>query len=460
VDRLATYRAKRDFSVTAEPSGTEPPPEAGRRFVVQRHRASRLHYDVRFEMDGVLVSWAVPKGPTLDPAARHLAVHVEDHPLGYFDFEGVIPAGEYGGGDVIVWDWGTYELAKGGVEDGDLHLDLAGEKLHGRFVLVHRGRGERDWLLLKKKDDDAVPGWDPEDHPRSVKSGRTNDEVKAAPDATWTRDDDESPTWAPPTEEELAALDGLGATGGWRLGGRRVSLSGLDEPAVPGATTRDLVRYVAAIAPHLLTHLHDRALTEAPGRVPQWVTRRDGGVVVDQPATLAWLANRGTVELRPSLTPLGSDRPSWVVVDLDPGDEASFDDVLVAARLHRTALGHLGVSAAPVVDGHRGIQVWVPVAGRATLAETRAWAESLAGAVGATIPDLAGLIGLAAAPVAPFSPRRRDGAPVAVPIRWDELDDPDLAPDRWTVHTALDRVADVGDPLRPLIGLAQELPRF
>src|SRR5687768_4562380 len=143
-ERLERYRAKRDFSITAEPEGTAAPATDGHRFVVQRHRARRLHYDLRLEAGGVLLSWAVPKGPTLDPDVRRMAVHVEDHPLDYYDFEGVIPAGEYGGGDVIVWDWGTWQLA--GTDDpiaavaaGSLHFDLHGDKLAGRFALVRRG---------------------------------------------------------------------------------------------------------------------------------------------------------------------------------------------------------------------------------------------------------------------------------------------------------------------------------
>ena len=167
------------------------PPEGSQRFVVQRHRATRLHYDLRLEAGGVLISWAVPKGPTLDPKVRRLAVHVEDHALDHFDFEGVIPAGKVGGGDVIVWDWGTWsaddpdlDLAAA-VRGGDVHVDLRGEKLAGRFVLVRRGEqrgGKEQWLLLHKHDDHAVPGWDPEANGRSVKTGRTNEEVAADPD--------------------------------------------------------------------------------------------------------------------------------------------------------------------------------------------------------------------------------------------------------------------------------------
>src|SRR4051812_296543 len=147
-DALAPYRGKRDFSRTPEPAGTaSPAPVADApRYVVQRHRARRLHYDIRLEIDGVLVSWAVPRGPTLDPGVRRAAFHVEDHPIEYFDFEGVIPAGQYGGGDVIVWDAGTWQphARRAGrrvdparaVADGELHLDIRGEKLRGRFALV------------------------------------------------------------------------------------------------------------------------------------------------------------------------------------------------------------------------------------------------------------------------------------------------------------------------------------
>jgi bifunctional non-homologous end joining protein LigD len=189
---LDTYRRKRRFDKTPEPSGRErraPRRTADRRsgrFVVQRHRARRLHYDVRLEIDGVLVSWAVPRGPSLDPAQKRLAIHVEDHPLGYFSFEGVIPRAQYGAGDVIVWDWGRWTLdpetadAATAIEAGQLKVALHGEKLHGGFVFIRtdRERGRREqWLLIHRRDDDAIPDWDAEDHPESVKSGRTNDEL-------------------------------------------------------------------------------------------------------------------------------------------------------------------------------------------------------------------------------------------------------------------------------------------
>ena len=237
---------------------------------MQRHRASHLHYDFRLEADGVLVSWAVPKGPTLDPDVRRLAMHVEDHPLDYYDFEGVIAAGEYGAGDVVVWDWGIWALAEGDdpmaeIAKGDLHFALLGEKLRGRFALVRRGdrRGRNEWMLFKKHDDDAVAGWNPEDHPRSVKSGRSNDEVRDAPAAGWTG----QANWAGPTADELAALDDLGAKGSWTLGGHELRLTNLDKVLFPPRdrrrrpiTKRDLIRHYATMAPAMLPYLADRAV--------------------------------------------------------------------------------------------------------------------------------------------------------------------------------------------------------
>ncbi|HEX5823383.1 MAG TPA: DNA ligase D, partial [Candidatus Limnocylindrales bacterium] len=200
---LEQYRRKRDFDRTPEPAGATTPPAGSGRFVIQRHRATRLHYDFRLEIEGVLVSWAVPKGLTLDSAVRRMAVHVEDHPIEYFDFEGVIPKAQYGAGDVIVWDWGTWEPEAetpdplAAIENGELKFVLQGQKVRGRFTIVRTSRrpgsaattafedDSEQWLLIKKRDADAVTGWDAEDHPQSVKTGRTNDEVKANRDALW-----------------------------------------------------------------------------------------------------------------------------------------------------------------------------------------------------------------------------------------------------------------------------------
>ena len=184
---LVKYRKKRDFTKTAEP-----PPASGKKkkklarsrrpkgaiFVVQKHAASHLHYDFRLELDGALKSWAVPKGPSLNPKQKRLAVEVEDHPIDYAEFEGRIPDGEYGGGDVIVWDRGTWDPppdAKAQIRKGRLEFDLHGEKLRGRWVLV-RTRGESrqpQWLLIKRTDAEARSGAEIVDvMPLSAKSGR------------------------------------------------------------------------------------------------------------------------------------------------------------------------------------------------------------------------------------------------------------------------------------------------
>ncbi len=195
MDKLAAYQAKRDFTRTAEPSGAAPAPAGQGRFVVQRHAATRLHYDLRLELDGVFKSWAVAKGPSVDPHDKRLAVEVEDHPLGYGDFEGTIPKGEYGGGTVQLWDRGRWApqgmTAEQGLASGDLKFTLDGERLHGSWVLVRikAWSAKRvNWLLIKHRDAFAIEGDAgallAED--RSVASGRSMAEIAAGAGAAPT----------------------------------------------------------------------------------------------------------------------------------------------------------------------------------------------------------------------------------------------------------------------------------
>lgn len=908
---LEDYRRKRRFDRTPEPPGgpLEGPPPEGRRFVVQRHRATRLHYDLRLEIDGVLVSWAVPRGPSLDPGVRRMAVHVEDHPLEYFDFEGVIPRGQYGAGDVIVWDWGTFEPEEtddpgAARRKGELKLRLHGQKLRGRFTLVRTsgrgsaGREERDeWLLIHKRDETAQPGWDAEDHPSSVKSGRTNDQVKEGRPAVWdstapaaeaaidlagatqspmpefiapmratavagafsdddwlfelkmdgyrveavirggrvhlwtrnkqdaaryfpdlaelsprwiaateaivdgevvalgpdgrpdfsllqdrtgmrgfaskrgerkrrgadppdpgaplvyyvfdllyhdgrlllevplqerkrllrsivrdgpavrylshietdgeaflaaardqglegiiaklrrsryepdrraktwlkvkirreqelivagyepgqgshsdlgslivgTYEDgqlifrgqvgsgidtrtrrglvrrldelrvDESPFPDPPpipaarwsrpcvviraefagwtsdgllrqasykgeeisrdpttvvreeivasegivlkaereaipgpgpsrepllptagperpsvepsvdeprplvrdrsevgdppeavTEGELQALDALGREGIWQVGGQDVKLSNLDKVLFPevSLTKRDLIRYYTTIAPVLLPYLRDRPLNrdrwpdgvegshfwekQIPRHAPAWVGRWDypeaGSteshtyVVADRVATLAWLANMASIDLHAWTSRCATYRtPTYALIDIDPGEKTTFQQVVAFARLYRAALDHLRLQGFPKLTGKRGIQIWVPVRDGYTFDETRDWVGRLSSAVGRALPELVSWEWEKSARrgrarldftqnavnktlVAPYAARPVRHASVSAPITWDELDDPDLRPDRWDIRTVIGRVQTLGDLFRPVLALDQDLP--
>ncbi|MGZ8501250.1 MAG: DNA ligase D [Candidatus Limnocylindrales bacterium] len=944
---LEQYRRKRDFARTPEPAPAPAPalgsatagvPAWGGRFVVQRHRATRLHYDFRLEIDGVLVSWAVPRGPTLDPAERRMAIHVEDHPIEYLDFEGVIPARQYGAGDVIVWDWGTWEPEAetpnplAAIAKGELKFRLRGEKLGGRFTIVRtsgRKTGQRafendeseQWLLIHKRDDRAVDGWDAEDHLASVKTGRTNDEVKADRDAYWisaaptaeaeidlsaaepatrppafiepmlatlgdrpftdedwlfeikwdgyrvqailhegkvriyTRnghdaatyfprlipppagwlaaeeaildgevvaldpagrpdfsllqarisqstggrvpgmhgrggrtseggsaeaaaadeeattaplvyqvfdllrhdgrsllrvpleerkrflraivtdgprirfaahvvgegtafyraasarglegivakhrrsryepgrrssawiklklrpeqalvvggwtpgegnarelgalvvgimedgqlrfagkvgsgfdararrvirerldalaaddppfstppgpradlrgvrwieprlviraelggwsrdglvrqsaykgiddgrdpasvvrespvassvaeaeadrevDEEEGeaavaqakkvggvraaksgvrtagraasaaanrPEWAPASAEELAALERLGKDGTWTVGGVELKLTNLDKVLFPPAATppddrpvvkRDLIRYFGLIAPAMLPHLEDRPLNlqrfpdgaTKPGfwqkdlrpTDPPWLARwKEAGVearganthvVADRTATLCWLGNQAAFEIHAWTSRLTApDRPTFALIDIDPGERTTWEQTLILARLFRTALGHLGVRGYPKLTGKRGIQVWIPIEPRYGYEETSAWVEGVSRAVGAIVPELVswewskdrrdGRARLDYTQntyiktlVAPYAVRPAPGASVSAPITWDELDDSTLRPDRWTVRTMPDRVADVGDLFAPAQTDPQVLPKL
>ena len=181
--QLEEYRRKRKFERTPEPAG-KPAQQEDNFFVVQKHAARRLHFDFRLAIHGVLKSWAVPKGPSLNPADKRLAVQTEDHPMDYGNFEGKIPQGNYGAGTVMVWDRGTYRVmgeADAGkqLQRGEIKFELNGEKLRGSFVLVKLKQSEKgnEWLLIKHKDAAVDPAWNIEEHEGSALTGRTLEEI-------------------------------------------------------------------------------------------------------------------------------------------------------------------------------------------------------------------------------------------------------------------------------------------
>jgi len=872
---LEEYRRKRDFGSTPEPPPSDVVDRSGR-YTVQRHRATALHWDFRLEVGGVLVSWAVPRGPTLDPAQKRLAMPTEDHPIEYLDFEGVIPRG-YGAGDVIVWDWGIFEPEPDtpdparALKAGELKFVLHGEKLRGRFTIVRTGarRGRRgaaadereQWLLIKKNDEAAVTGWDAQDFPHSVKTGRTNDEVVAdlaprfevdAPNeladldlasateeqqpefippmkatlATtpfsdpdwlfevkwdgyrveavikdgqarlWTRNRQDAGRYFPdlvgpapwidardaivdgevvaldesgrprfsllqdrtgirtgrepgsrrargepapivfqafdllhldgrsllavPLEERKRALrtrlrshplvryaghveadgeafydaarsqelegivaklrrspyepgrrsaawlklkvraeqevvvvgwlpgkathrdlgslivairegerwvhagqvgsgidtrtrselrvrldeietlgspldfpprlkdarwveprivvrvefaewtadgllrqaafkgfeidrdplavrreratatatatakptarakartggkiagvapvesdavqqlESLGATGSLAVDGAELRVTNLDKVLFPGRdgeepiTKRDLLRYHLTAGATMIPYLNERGTTvqrypdgiekggfwqkDLPKHAPPWLNRwryhheKEGPKdypVVDRRATLAWLAQEAAIELHPWTSRSDAPQmPTYALIDVDPGPDTTWEEVLALTRLYGAALEHVGVRGHPKVTGKRGIQVWIGIRDGYSFDDTRSWVETLSRAIGATVPDLVSWEWSKRARhgkarldftqnainktlVAPYSPRPAPGAPVSMPIDWSELEDPELRPDRWTIRTAGDRLAEHGDLFAPLLADKQELP--
>jgi bifunctional non-homologous end joining protein LigD len=275
----------------------------------------------------------------------------------------------------------------------------------------------------------------------------------------------------------------------------------LDEPPI---TKRDLIRYFAKIAPAMLPHLANRPLNlhrypngvggqgfwqkDIPEAAPAWLRRwREVGVeereanehlVADRVATLCWLGNQAAFEIHAWTSRLDApDRPTFALIDVDPGTRTTWDEVLVLARLYRTALEHLSVTGFPKLTGKRGIQAWIPIAPKYSFSDTSNWIEQISRAVGAMVPDLVSWEWTVSARkgkarldytqntriktlVAPYAVRAVAGAAVSAPIAWEELDDPDLRPNRWTIRSIIERVAERGDLFAGAQTLEQELPRL
>jgi len=320
------------------------------------------------------------------------------------------------------------------------------------------------------------------------------------------------PWSAEPAELEL--LRSMPAEGVWHVGGERgedLKLTNLDKvlfPSLPdeaGAkpvTKRELVEYFARIAPTMLTHLAERPLNlqrfpngangpsfwqkDIPESAPRWLRRwtevgvdareANDHLIADRVATLCWLGNQAAFEVHAWTSRLDDpSKPTFALIDIDPGTKTTWEETLVLARLYRTALAHLAVRGYPKLTGKRGIQVWIPIVPRYSFAETSAWVEKVSRAIGATVPDLVswewakGSRGGKArldytqnasikTLVAPYAVRPAAGAPVSAPISWDELDQPGLRPNAWTIRTIIDRVAEVGDLFAPAQTDAQDRP--
>ena len=410
---LEQYQRMRDFRRTPEPRGRVAKRDL-RRFVVQEHHASKLHFDFRLEMGGVLKSWSVPRGPSLDPSEKRLAVETEDHPVEYLKFEGLIPAGEYGAGEHMKWDGGAFETLGEGtaaeqLEAGRLDFALKGEKLRGAFTLVKMKRREGEWLLFKRSDEFAEEGWElrlrkPADGVETIrgkgkkaKGGGDNGRARRRREASSVEGGVRKFDTAKAAEGEKVlpasrALKGRKLEGdvNVRVGREVVPLTRLERVYWPeeGYTKGDLVRYYHEIARYILPYLKDRPLImkRYPSGIrgpffhqhdvdgaPTFVRTvplevEDGGghvvdyIVGDNAATLLYMANLGAIERHPWHSRVGDlEHPDWFVFDLDPGEGVPFETICDVALTTREVLGRLGLESYPKTSGSRGIHVYVPV---------------------------------------------------------------------------------------------------
>lgn len=489
-------------------STSEPPDEStrsvrktgrGREFVVQKHAARSLHYDFRLELDGTLVSWAIPKGPSLDPGEKRLAVHVEDHPLSYRHFEGSIPKGQYGGGDVIVWDRGTWEPEgdpKAAYKAGKLAFTLRGEKLTGAWVLVRiraSPRSDREqWLLIKSCDDSAIDHGQYDvvsERPESVLSGELlpGDRESAA---TPIADDAVAQVGKPKGARESrvgCSKKRKGETGSPLAG---VSISSAERiiDSQSGISKGELAAFYARIADWLVPHLVGRpvSLLRAPegidgeqffqkhaqhlaiAHIRHLARSLDPGharlMAIDSRKALIGAVQMGTIEFHTwGASTDRIERPDRLILDLDPDPALPWQRMIDATQRVLTLLDELGLQSWLKTSGGKGMHIIIPLARYAEWDQLKAFAKAIAEFMAAQSPEhFTARMGpknrvgkiftdylrnqRGASTVAAYSVRARPGLPVSVPIARSELEQLQSAA-QWTVSNLEERLEKLkGDP--------------
>lgn len=500
---MAEYNRKRDFTKTSEPKGIVSKTRS-HRFVVQEHHASKLHYDFRLEMDGVLKSWSVPRGPSLDPAQKRLAVMTEDHPVKYLTFEGKIPQGEYGGGEMRVWDSGTWEPEGEGdpteqLEKGRVEFELKGKKLKGQFHLIQiRGQqagdnAGRQWLLIKgsdkyaEKGDKVVPLLRGNTRTRPNQTEHGPSVVKVHTEGTGK-----------PVKQVLGAKKPKGDAK-VEVDGNIVALTSLDRVYFPEKkwTKADLLLYYLQVAETMLPYLQDRPLIlkryplgvngkfffqhdvdEVPDFVETYTTKVTGHtvdyVVCENTATLLYLANMGVIPIHPWHSRVEDiQHPDWMVFDLDPG-KVEFATVCETALAVKKCLDDLGLESYPKTSGSRGIHVYVPIEPRYSNQRVADVAERIAKLIVRENPEIATMVrslgsrkenqiyidhlqnAQGKTVVAPYSVRERAGATVSAPLDWKELRD-NVTPADFTIKSMPKRIAKKGDVFAAVLTNKQRL---
>jgi bifunctional non-homologous end joining protein LigD len=405
---LEIYWKKRDFSRTPEPKGKVSRVDK-HQFVCQEHHASTLHFDFRLEIGGVLKSWSIRKGPSLNPKVRRLAVPTEDHPVEYLKFQGTIPEGNYGAGEHMIWDSGTFELhgedsAEEQFERGKLKFDLRGKKLKGAFSFFKLGSRDQ-WLLVKSDDKNAVTDWKLELLVPDENGSKFIVETEKRPGRRThkparERSENEEVVKTPAKPKKGEKLSTIGAILKPKkreqqdqraiVGEYVLDLTNLDKVYWPeeGLTKADLIRYYYEVSDHILPYLNDRPLImkrypngvaghafhqHDVDEVPEYVrtialTAVDEGehtvdyIVGGNVQSHLYMANLGAIERHPWHSRVDDlDLPDWFVFDMDPGEEVEFETICDVAVSTREIIKDLGLDSYAKTSGSRGIHVYVPV---------------------------------------------------------------------------------------------------